>query len=300
VLITCGAQHGMAAVLASLTRPNDVVLAESVTFPGVKGLARLLSLRLHGVPVDADGIVPDALARAARASGARVLYTIPTLQNPTSSILPEHRREEVAAVAADLGMAVLEDEVYGLLPEQRPAPIAARLPELGYVVTSVSKIIAPSLRVGFVAAPAAASERVASAIWATSSMAPQPMVELVAGWLQSGAIERFVGWRRQEAACRYQLFERLFEGHRHQASPVGYHAWLELPEPWRPAEFVACARRRGVAVAPADVFAADRSAVPAAVRISLLPVPDLERLEADLRTLTDILDRPGAPGDCVV
>ncbi|MGD8377542.1 MAG: PLP-dependent aminotransferase family protein [Acidobacteriota bacterium] len=299
VLITCGAQHGMAAVLASLTRPNDVVLAESVTFPGMKGLARLLSLRLHGVPVDSDGIVPEELARAARATGARVLYTIPTLQNPTSSVLPERRRARVAAIAAELGIAVLEDEVYGFLPDQRPAPIAARVPDLGYLLTSVSKVITPSLRVGFVAAPATAVARVAAAIWATASMAPQPMVELVAGWLESGAIDRFLGWRRQEACRRFELFDRVFRGHRYQASPMAYHAWLELPEPWRPEEFVACARRRGVAVAPADVFAADPAA-PAAVRISLLPVADLDRLEADLRTLTDILERPGEPGHCVV
>src|SRR5205814_2273898 len=82
-------QHGMTAVLAALLGPGDLVLTEALTYPGMKNLAGLLSLRLEGVVLDEQGMRPDALAAACRARVAKAVYCVPTLQNPTTSVMSE-------------------------------------------------------------------------------------------------------------------------------------------------------------------------------------------------------------------
>ena len=92
VIVTSGAQHGAATVLASLAKPGDVVLTEQVTYTGMKAIASLLHLQLRGVAMDGEGIMPDALEAACRESAPRALYCMPTLQNPTARTMPLARR----------------------------------------------------------------------------------------------------------------------------------------------------------------------------------------------------------------
>ncbi len=93
VIITSGAQHGAATVLASLARPGDVVLTEHVTYTGIKAIASLLHLQLRGLPLDAHGLIPEAFEAACRESAPRALYCMPTLQNPTARTMPLARRQ---------------------------------------------------------------------------------------------------------------------------------------------------------------------------------------------------------------
>ena len=300
VLVTCGAQHAMTAVFSTLTRPGDVVLTEEVTFPGMKGLANLLSLRLEGLPMDADGLLPDAFERACRDGDARILYTIPTLQNPTCSVMPEDRRREIAKIAQRHGVAVVEDEVYGHLLPEHPTPLAALAPEHGFLLSSTSKLVAPGVRIGFLAAPKSYVDRLGAAIWATASMAPHPMAALVADWIERGDIARFVAWRREESALRWQLAQDGFHGRDLAGHPCGFHVWLLLPEPWRAADFVMQAKRRGVSVTASEVFAAGRAEPVSAIRVSLTPVADIRKIEQALRILDDLLDEPVDPCALVV
>src|SRR5712691_10716370 len=109
VLVSSGSQHGMTAVFAALTSPGDVVAAESLTYPGMKTLAGLLSLRLPGLAMDEHGLRPDALAAACRGRRPKALYCVPTLQNPTSALMPEERRREIARLAREHGVILVED-----------------------------------------------------------------------------------------------------------------------------------------------------------------------------------------------
>ena len=138
-----GSQHGLTVVLATLLEPGDLLLTESLTYAGVKSVAGLLHLRLKGLPIDAQGLRPEALEEACREGGAKALYLIPTHHNPTTAVMPEERRREIVAIARAHGLAIVEDDVHGLLPEERPRPIAALAPERSYYLTSTSKTLAP-------------------------------------------------------------------------------------------------------------------------------------------------------------
>jgi len=120
VLVCTGSQHGLTVVLATQLEPGDLLLTESLTYAGLKSVAGLLHLRLKGLPMDAQGLRPEALEAACREGGAKALYLIPTLHNPTTAVMPEERRREIAAIARAHGLAIVEDDVHGLLPRERP------------------------------------------------------------------------------------------------------------------------------------------------------------------------------------
>jgi DNA-binding transcriptional MocR family regulator len=300
VLVTAGGQHAMAVTFATLTQPGDVILTEELTYPGMKGLANLLNLRLRGLAMDDDGLRPEAFERACREEEVRALYTIPTLQNPTSRVVPESRRVEITRIAEEHDVALVEDDVYGFLEADHPSPLALLAPERSYFFTSTAKVIAPGLRVGYLVAPEPLVDRLAAAIWATTGMAPVHSSEVVASWVESGDLDRFIGWRRDESARRNELAREVLSSARLDGHAHGFHVWMHLPEPWRGDDFVVHARRRGVAVTAGDVFVVGRQDAPHAVRVSLMSEPDFERLEGALRILAEILEEPPEPGPMVV
>ncbi|MBX6321736.1 MAG: PLP-dependent aminotransferase family protein, partial [Rhodospirillaceae bacterium] len=128
VLVTGGGQQAMAVALTALARPGDLVLTEQLTYPGMRVLANRLHLRLQGVAMDEDGLIPEAFAAACRAGAPRVLYCMPSVQNPTGALMPEARRRAIAEIALDHDVAIVEDDVYGFLAPDGPAPLSVHAP----------------------------------------------------------------------------------------------------------------------------------------------------------------------------
>src|SRR5262249_35031615 len=115
VLICPGTQNALFNFLVALTAPGDVVLTEALTYPGMRAAAACLGERLVGVPMDADGIRPDALKSACRQYRPKAIYLIPTIHNPTTATMPRSRREEVAEIIRAHDLVLFEDDAYGLL-----------------------------------------------------------------------------------------------------------------------------------------------------------------------------------------
>jgi len=285
VIPTAGAQQALLAVLLALCRPGDPVLVEDLTFPGIKALARQLALPLHGVATDGEGILPEALDRAARATSARVVVLVPTLQNPTGATMGAARQQAVAEIARQRGLQVIEDDVYGMLAET--PPLARLLPETCTVVTSLSKCVAGGLRFGVIAGTSAAVRAVAAEPQTTLWPLAPLMVEIACRWLEDGTALRRVRWQREEIAARYRLARRALSGRPEGGPRPSPHAWLTLPtEDPDPA---ALCRRAGLEVVPAATFAVTREP-PQRIRVSLTAAAS----RADLSRALDRLHRLGA------
>ncbi len=161
VLITSGSLQALDLVNAAFCAPGDTVLVEQATYGGMLGRLRRLGVDWEGVPLDEHGIVPSGLAAvlddlAARGVTPKYLYTIPTVQNPTGSVLPVERRRAVLDLVRAHGVAVFEDECYADLTWGCPRPPTIRaLDDGGGQVVycgSFSKSIGPALRVGYLVA----------------------------------------------------------------------------------------------------------------------------------------------------
>ena len=269
LVLTGGAQHGLASAFSALLKPGDTLLAEELTYAGARALALQQHLKLRGVAMDAEGLRPDALDTACRASRARVLYCMPRLQNPTSAIMSERRRRQIAAVAEKYRLTVVEDDVYGFLSPEK-APLAALIPQRTVFVTSLSKSLFPGMRLGCVAAPPDILEKVAGAVWATMIMASPIGADLLSGWIEDGTAARSPRGASTRRCARQQMARRLLQGERMQTHPSSAHLWLQLPTRWTSESFAAHARARGVILNASTQFAVDDQ--PArAVRVCLGP-----------------------------
>ncbi|HYB10639.1 MAG TPA: PLP-dependent aminotransferase family protein [Alphaproteobacteria bacterium] len=300
IAITCGTQHAFHATLLAMTQPGDTLLVEALTFPGLKALASRLGLRLQSIAIDRDGLIVDSLEAACREGKPRALFTMPTLHNPTTATLPATRRRAVAEIARRHDLLIVEDDIYGFLLEDHPGPIANFAPERTFYVTSVSKSMAAGLRLGFIAAPAEHSARIAAAIRNSVWMAPPLVAEIVTRWIRDGTAHRLAEACRQNVRRRQVRAMEILSGYDVETHPSSFHLWLHLPEPWRWADFCAAAENRGVRITPPDVFVADRAAAPHAVRVGLSAVESDARFESGLARLAELLASPSEPRLSVV
>lgn len=290
-LIVCqGGQHAMALTFSTLCRSGDTVLTEAATFAGMKTLADHLGLKLKGVKMDEQGLLPEALDKAA-ASGAKVLYTIPTLQNPTGRLMSARRRAEIASVARKRDISIVEDDIYApFVPDpQRPEPLSALAPERSYHLSSLSKLIAPGLRCGYLVTPDAdAFERVIRCVRAFS-YSPSSFGPLIGTqWIEDGSAREIAASARrtvtERMAVARRVLGRVIEG---PHAPVAPHIWLPMSA--LDAERVAGrALRQGVAVTPPSVPIIDASEV-SGVRLCIGAPASSAALEQGLKIVQRVL-----------
>ncbi|HZB91362.1 MAG TPA: PLP-dependent aminotransferase family protein [Stellaceae bacterium] len=302
VLICHGAQHAASLAVRALLDPGAPLLAECLTYSGVKALARHQGVSLVGVAIDEEGLIPEALAEACARTGARLLYTMPTLHSPTAAVMGAARRRAIAEIVERHDLRVIEDNVYGFLHPDAPPPLAQLLPDRVFYVTSLSKCVAPGLRVGFVVTPPAFRERMILGLRATAWMATPAMVELGVRMLADGTIGRLVHERRIEARARLDLARSVLAGHLGALpgdAPAGFHLWLPLPADWPAARFFLAARQHGVTVTPPDAVVVDARS-PNGVRLCLGNPASRAELQGALSVLRELIETAPPPALSVV
>ncbi|MER6479125.1 PLP-dependent aminotransferase family protein [Streptomyces filamentosus] len=299
VLITAGGQSALTTALRALTAPGTPVLVESPTYPGMLAVARAAGLRPVPVPTDTDGIRPDLLEAAFRATGARVLVSQPLFQNPTGALLPPARRREVVRIARAAGAFVVEDDFARRLVHEDagplPPPLAADDPD-GVVVhvCSLTKITSASLRVGALAARGPVLERLRAIQVVDSFFVPRPLQEAALELVGSPAWPRHLRTVSQELKARRDVLTaavalRLPELALPHVPSGGYHLWLRLPDALPEAALLAAALRAGVAAAPGrPYFCAEPPA--GHIRLSFAGVAGPTEIHEGVRRLRTALD----------
>lgn len=291
LIIYPGSQAVLFNALLLLTSPGDVVLTEALTFPGIKAAAAKLGVRLVGVTMDAEGVDPDALKSACELHKPKAVYLVSTLHNPTTITLGPERRKAVADIIRNAGTILIEDDAYGLL-EPSASPIANLIPERSYLAVSLSKCIAPALRVSYLLVPDATSEQLMRGnLQATIQMPAPLMVALATHWLRSGIADQIVMAIRSEATGRQQLAAKILKGLSFAGKPGGHHLWLSLPSQWTRSDFVSHLLRDGLAVVGGEAFAVGGTA-PHAVRVALGAARNRAELSQALHVLAAALKSP--------
>jgi DNA-binding transcriptional MocR family regulator len=268
-LVICpGTQNALFNLLITLTSPGDIVLTEALTYPGIKAAAAYLGVRLVGVSMDEKGVLPDALNTACRQYAPKAVYLIPTIHNPTTATMPQSRREKVAEILRANDVLLMEDDAYGML-DPNAVPLARLIPERTYFAASLSKCIAPGLRVSFLMTPDHHSAGLlAAALRASVQMPAFLMVALVTRWLQDGSAKAIIGAIREEAAARQKLAAEILARHPFFQHPNGHHIWVPLPRTWTRTEFTSHVQRQGLAIVTAETFSVEEIQTHA-IRVSL-------------------------------
>jgi DNA-binding transcriptional MocR family regulator len=146
IFITPGAHPAILGAFLTLAAKGEAILCEAITYPGARAISAQLGLNLIGLPMDREGIEPDALADACARMRPKALYLNPTLQNPTTLTVPAGRRSEIAGIARRYGLPIIEDDAYGFIPPHGPAPFAALAPDLTWHIAGLAKCIGAGVR----------------------------------------------------------------------------------------------------------------------------------------------------------
>ena len=269
ILCVNGGQHGLLCALTALFRAGDTLVTEQLSYPGLIGAARLLGIKLLGIEMDEQGLLPDSLDELCRGNRVAALYCTPTLQNPTTAVLSLERRQAIARLCREHNLLILEDEAHAVLLERRPPPLSLFAPERSILIGSLSKAVAAGLRVGYLHAPQALIGRLSAALRASCWMATPLTQELASQWIEDGTARTLLRQQIAEIERRKQLVGDLLDGLNYRSQPQSPHFWIEVPEPWRASAIEAELRHKGYLVSPAEAFAVGRNAVPQFIRASV-------------------------------
>ncbi len=299
VIISSGAAHGIGIACEALLDPGDTVLVESPTFPGSLRTIHSFGAQVEAVPMDGEGIRVDlaeeVLKRLAdEGRRAKLLYLIPTHQNPEGSTLPLARRERLLELAREHRVLVMEDDAYGELwfGDEPPPPSLFSLSggELAIKVATFSKIIATGLRLGWNMAPPTLITRMAALRY---DMGSSPYLgRIVAEMIRNGDLDRHV--QRLRAIYRRKL-DRLCEAldeHcgdyvSYQRPGGGFFVWVGLRPGLSAIEVQRVANEKGVVIGAGPHFFADGN-VTQHLRLAFSYTP-VEEIEEGVHRLGDAL-----------
>jgi len=294
ITITCGGQHAIMLAMMASTRAGDTILSEGLTYPGMNAIAKQLSLKVIGLPMDEQGVIPEAMEEQCKLHTIRALYCTPTIQNPSNATMGLERRHAIIDIAKRYKLWLIEDEVSSNQMADKLPPLSALAPDRCLYINSHSKTVAAGLRVGYLATPPQLVDNVAAAIQAQCWFAPPITVEIAQRWMRRRDTEAWLAWQSEQLQQRRMLAERYLSEYlmigdcRTMAGSMS--VWLNLPEPWRAVEFRERLHHKGVAVLAAESFAVGRFPAPQAVRISISAPPSLEQVEQGLRIIAELLE----------
>ena len=287
VLVTNGATPAMTIALMTAARPGATVVTEEIGHHTLVPLCSYLGLRLGGLAIDREGVLPDALERACREGEVGLLFVHPNAASPTSALMGAARRAELVELARRHRLQIVENDAWGPLVESGLPPLASLAPERTLYLTSLTKCVMPGLRTGFLVVPdkliPAANNRHLVSSW----MATAIVAEIAARWIEDGTALELARWQRAAIRRRQAIAAELLAGLPYSAHPEGLQVWLPLPPGLAEDQFVSQLRLHGVAVAPGASFATDSRPGRPAVRIAVGPTGEAE-LRAGLGTVADL------------
>jgi len=291
IVLTAGAQHGLMVAMSALTNAGDLVLCEALCYPGIISLAHGLERRLRGVPMDDEGIIPEALRELCQREKPAMLVCVATCQNPTAAIMSQKRRAQIAALAEEFDFIILDDDIYGFLAtDPSIKPLSAFAPDRSVYLTSLSKSVMPALRIGYLYSPPKLLSRLTSMVRSSVWM-PSPLTaQLASNVVTEGLDKKLIRIQRNEAAGRQAIAQEIFANYELKTQPYSYHVWLTLPEPWTADEFTMLARANGVLVLSGTQFQAERSGVTRSVRLVLMSPTSQDELRFALTKLASLID----------
>jgi len=260
LLVTSGSQQALTLIATVLLEPGDTVLVEEPSYLAALQAFRLAGAAVVPVPCDDDGLDPEAAATLAERHRARLLYTILTFQNPSGRTLPTERREALVAAAQRMGFWLLEDDPYGELRYRGDGlPTLAALDAQVLSLSTLSKIAAPGLRIGWVRAPAPLRRPLAIAKQAADLHSSTVDQVAAARWLEAVDLDRRVGDLRRAYGARLDallggLAASLPPGSEHNQPDGGMFVWARLPDGWDAAALLESALDHDVAFVPGYPF----------------------------------------------
>ncbi|OIJ16536.1 GntR family transcriptional regulator [Anaerobacillus alkalidiazotrophicus] len=290
ILFANGGQNAIAATLASLCKPGDRIGVDQHTYPGLKTVAAMLNVQIVPIKSENYEMSPTSFEYACKNENIKGIYLIPDYHNPTASFMSVENRKMIAAIAKKYHQFIIEDASYHLLCEKPLPAVASFAPEQVIYIASLSKSLAPGLRLAYVAVPSQFKESISKALYNLNISVSPLLAELAARMIVSNQFEELIEGHRQQAIRRNQTVNRYLADYTCLGDETGIFRWLLLPGKMTGAEFERLAAQQGVQVYAAERFVVGNSCPERAVRVSVCAPETLEELERGLMIIKRLLN----------
>ena len=300
ILITSGSLQGLDLVNGILLSPGDTVLIEQECYQGSITRLTRRGIKIVGIPLDKDGMRIDTVAAALadlKSKGIRpkYIYTIPTVQNPTGTILSEQRRHELLRLSADYGVPIFEDDCYADLiwNGQRPPALYAMSKAGGVIhIGSFSKSVAPALRVGYIVAPWEVLSRILPIKTDAGSGALEQMVlaEFCAAHFNDHVPKLTRGLRVKLEAMMEALAEQFGTAAEFDDPRGGIFLWVKLPDSVDTMKLYQAAQAAGIAINPGTEWSVNAAHSKSRLRLCFAS-PSVQEIRDGVAALAEVCRR---------
>jgi DNA-binding transcriptional MocR family regulator len=258
VVILTGSTQGIMMVAQSLAEPGDEIIVEQPSYPGALQIFQICGLRAIAVPVDDEGMRVDHIEAILRTRRPRFIYTMPSLHNPTNATMKADRRERLVTIARRAGVPIVEDDPYGPLAAPAVPPLVALAPDHVVYLSTFSKTVAPSLRVGWLAAPRTILERLLLRKQAYDMATSLYAQGAIYDYLERG-YDAHITQLREELILRRNLADAAIAQHWPStiriSKPVGgFYLWATTPRDLRARPLLDAAERLGASFLFGEAF----------------------------------------------
>ncbi|MCL1807634.1 MAG: PLP-dependent aminotransferase family protein [Oscillospiraceae bacterium] len=304
LIITSGGQQVAELAAKTLLNEGDTVICEDPSFIGALNAFRSYGVKLVGVPCNGSGMDIDQLENALKKHPeAKMIYTIPTFQNPSGEVMPLASRKRLLELAAKHDVTVLEDDPYRELRYSgETVPAIKTLDTEGRVIYagSFSKIIAPGIRLGFALAPAPLIAKMTVGKQVSDVHSNLFFQILVEQFMARYDLEAHIARCRELYRARLGVMDAALKKHMPGAGWIvpegGLFLWVKLPGGLDGTEFCRKAKEKKVMAVPGSAFLCDENGVSNAIRLNF-SLPSPEQIEIGIARLGSVTLHPLASAD---
>jgi DNA-binding transcriptional MocR family regulator len=249
VLLCAGGHAAITIAFASASLDGAAVAVDALTYPHFRAMAADRGIKLITCAGDDGGMLPDALAEAAKLHGVKAVYLMPTVHNPLGTVMSPARRLALANTIRQHALFLIEDDAYRFLEPDAPVPISSLVPESSFYIFSFSKPISPELRVAYLLIPERLSANAEDLIAQLCSGISHLFAETLTSLILDGTVARLIAQKQALGHQRQALISSSLTGLNVRAHRNGFHCWIELPARTDANAFCAACESRGVMVA---------------------------------------------------
>lgn len=294
VAIVSGAQNALAVVMAALFEPGSKIATDQFTYANFIELARISHVQLVPIPGDAAGMSPGELDRLCRLTAIQGIFLMPSCCNPTTVMMTEERKHELADVIRKHGLVLIEDDIHAFLTADiipgYGQPLFSMLPDQTVYICGTSKSICSGLRVAYMAFADAFRDKIIQAVFNINVKTSSFDAEVITELITSGQVQQIVLEKKRLAEEANKIYRRYFSFDPTTEHPLSFYRWLQIPGHHSATQLESDLKERGVRVFHSDRFLNASTSADKYLRVGLSSTDTLEELEIGLKILKEYLD----------
>jgi len=291
LLPTNGGQNAITVILSGLFQAGDRIGTDPLTYPGIKTVAKMLGIQLVPIRQEQGEMSADGILYACKNENIKGLYIMPDFQNPTAHTMSDQGRKAIGEIAREQNLIVIEDAIHSLLSENPQKAVAAYAPEQTIYIASLSKVLAPGLRLAYIVSPEKYKAALSASLYNINLSVSPFLSEIASRLIVSKSADKLIANRRELTRSRNRLIDDYLSDYAVMGSEDSIFRWLLLPKGISGGAFETLAHAAGVQVYAAERFTVGNVKPVSGVRLAVGATNTKEELIPGLKILKDLLGK---------